>query len=75
MDIHVLDTINKANANIEELIDKIVSFEKSQCGLGRCCYGGLIFRPKLCEGNCDVCKEKYYKKMYDDMLDKYYVNL
>ena len=73
MDIHVLDTINKANINIEELIDNVI--ELKQLNKGRnCCYGSLADRPE-CKDDCNECQNNYYSKMKEDMLKEYNVSL
>ncbi|APR02419.1 hypothetical protein EXM90_19190 [Clostridium botulinum] len=73
MDIHVLDTINKANSNIEELVEKVVSLKRLN-NMNNCCYGALENRPE-CKGNCNKCTDDYYDKMYEDMLNEYSVSL
>lgn len=73
MDGHALDTINKANSNIEELIEDIIELRKTKED-GYCCYPDKQFT-NVCNGKCDFCKEDYYDKMYEEMIEKYGVSL
>lgn len=65
---------NKANENIEILIDEICSLKLLSFGI--CCpysYKG----EKHCEefkSDCDYCKEQYVENMRENMTKKYIVN-
>lgn len=72
MDVHILDILNKANTNIKELIERIVSLERKK-DRNNCCYGALDNRPE-CKGNCDECKDEYYDKIYEDMIKEYNIS-
>lgn len=64
---------DKANENIETLIEELVDARKEALGHGNCPY---YTGQRPCEdndNNCDLCKNNYYEEMRYELLKKYIV--
>ena len=64
---------DKANENIEVLITELIDARKSVLGRGNCPYYG---NNRPCEENgndCYECKDKYFGKMEEELLEEYIV--
>ena len=61
---------DKANANIETLIDELIDTWKL-LGDGNCPHCGFCPPDNL--EDCYECKKRYYENMRDRLLDKYIV--
>ena len=64
---------DKANDNIVTLIDELIDMKKSELGRGNCPYCG---NNRPCEENgndCGDCKENYFWKMREELLEEYIV--
>lgn len=61
------------NNNIESLIEELIDARKASLGNCNCPYW---YKTRPCEeygDDCSVCKEDYFSKMKDDLLEKYTV--
>lgn len=66
------DRVEKANQNIEILIDKIVNIERSKCD-GYCVDYNRQKEGKCDTVSCENCREIYLEKIMEEMLEKYLV--
>ena len=63
---------DKANENIEILIGELIDARKEALGSGNCPY----YNNRPCEENgndCYVCKDNYFGKMEEELLEEYIV--
>lgn len=66
---------DKANENILELIDMLVSTEEIALGEGNCPYYAEKVRPcSTYESQCGWCKEVYFDTRKENLEKKYVVN-
>ena len=63
--------MEKANKNIETLIDMIIALRKQQ-GVGYCCDPESQ-ADGLCFHDCNGCKETFYQIMKNRMMETYSV--
>lgn len=61
------------NHNIEELINIIISLRKEK-DKDICCHPA-VYPDELCIHNCKKCTEDYYKKMKEDMIKQYAIEV
>ncbi len=67
-----MDKLEKANLNIEILIDELLHKEKEYLSEGYCPPGGR--KSNYCEdGSCFKCKNEYLQDKKKIMLEKYLV--
>ena len=64
------EKLEKANENIEELIDKIIARDKELNE--RYCCNPRQQAEKECD-DCNKCKRKYYENVKDEMKEKYLI--
>lgn len=62
---------DKANENIEILIDELIEARKEALGDGNCPHCG--FCPTDNSDDCYECKKRYYENMRDELLKEYIV--
>lgn len=66
---------DKANENIGELIEMLISAKKSALGSGNCphaFYGQRDNKSDSCD-DCYGCKEQYFEDMREQLLKEYIV--
>ena len=71
---------DKANKNIEKLINELVSYQEAYVGSANCPYtfhllgADDIEKPKSCHLiGCESCKENFYIKINENLQEKYIV--
>lgn len=71
---------DKANKNIERLIDELVSYEESYVGQSNCPYLFGLFgaknleKPTNCSNiGCESCKEDFFIRVNEELRKKYIV--
>ena len=62
--------MEKANSTIEELINIIISLRKEK-DKDICCCPESVHNKELCIHDCKQCTEDYYKKIKNEMMQKY----
>lgn len=68
--------VDKANENIEALIDKLIDARHEAMGPGRCPYCGIGKTPDNpigCGDDCQECRMRYFEKMRNELLEDYIV--
>lgn len=68
--MNVLDRIDKANENIEILIEDLISYIKSS-NIGNCPRNDNVVNN--CIHNCEKCEQEYYDNLFIEMRKKYTV--
>lgn len=65
---------DKANENIEILVESLIDARKDALGNAYCPYCGNGNPENDCENiSCSDCKEKYFENMRERLLDEYIV--
>lgn len=64
---------DKANENIEILIDELIDARKEALGASNCPFYNTTKPCKENENDCFGCKDDYFEKMREELLEKYIV--